>query len=152
MPQSIFWLCSIALISSFSTLTTLNAWNQASKASPPNSTISRPPLARPWVFDLGRQSEWHSLIMTLPVILNWPLIKSSVTCRHIFANLPKMTLRPPTSLQCLRVIWGQCCPRVTAGPWLPNGPITQPSPYLNQNPCRWQRVTVMPHKGSVWQL
>ena len=32
------------------------------------------------------------------------------------------------------VKWGQCCPRVTASPCLPNGPITQLSPYLTQNP------------------
>ena len=35
----------------------------------------------------------------------------------------------------LWVIWGQCCLRLAAGPGLPNGPITQLSPYLTQNPC-----------------
>ena len=38
-------------------------------------------------------------------------------------------------IQRLRVIWGQCCQRVAAGTCLPNGPITQLSPYLTQNPC-----------------
>ena len=33
-----------------------------------------------------------------------------------------------TSIPGLRVIWGQCCPRVAAGPCLPNGPITQLRP------------------------
>ena len=34
----------------------------------------------------------------------------------------------------LWVIWGQCCPRVAAGLCLPNGPITQLSPYLIRKP------------------
>ena len=42
---------------------------------------------------------------------------------------------PPTSLiPGLRVIWGQCCPGVAAGPCLPNGPITQLRPYLTRKP------------------
>ena len=32
----------------------------------------------------------------------------------------------------LWVIWGQCCPRVTAAPCLPNSPITQLSPYFTR--------------------
>ena len=39
------------------------------------------------------------------------------------------------SIQRLWVIWGQCCLRVAADPCLPNGPITQLSPYLTWNPC-----------------
>ena len=35
----------------------------------------------------------------------------------------------------LWVIWGHCCLRVAAGPCLPNGPITQLSPYFTRNPC-----------------
>ena len=38
-------------------------------------------------------------------------------------------------VQRLLVIWGHCCLRVSAGPCLPNGPITQLSPYFTQNPC-----------------
>ena len=37
-------------------------------------------------------------------------------------------------LQRLWVIWGQCFPRVAAAPSLPNGPITQLSPYLTRKP------------------
>ena len=32
---------------------------------------------------------------------------------------------------------GQRCPRVAAGPYWPNGPITQLSPSLTQNRCTW---------------
>ena len=42
----------------------------------------------------------------------------------------------PTDIQRLWVNWGQCCLRVAAGPCLPNGPITQLSPYMIRNPCR----------------
>ena len=35
----------------------------------------------------------------------------------------------------LQVILGHCCLRVAAGPCLPNGPITQLSPYFIRNPC-----------------
>ena len=45
------------------------------------------------------------------------------------------------SLQRLRVIWGQCCQRVAAGPCLSNGSITQLSPYLTQNPCTYRVLT-----------
>ena len=38
-------------------------------------------------------------------------------------------------VQRLWVIWGHCCLRVAACPCLPNGPITQLSPYLTQNHC-----------------
>ena len=34
----------------------------------------------------------------------------------------------------LWVIWGQCCPRVAAALNLPNGPITQLSPYFTRKP------------------
>ena len=34
----------------------------------------------------------------------------------------------------LWVIRGQCCPRVAAAPSLPNGPITQLSPYFTRKP------------------
>ena len=34
----------------------------------------------------------------------------------------------------LRVILGQYCPRVATGPSLPNGPLTQLSPYLTRKP------------------
>ena len=44
------------------------------------------------------------------------------------------------SLQHLRVIWGQCCLRVAAGPCLPNGQITQLSPYFTRNPSMRERV------------
>ena len=37
-------------------------------------------------------------------------------------------------LQRLLIIWGQCCPRVAAVPSLPNGPITQLSPYFTRKP------------------
>ena len=37
-------------------------------------------------------------------------------------------------VQRLWVIWGHCCPRVAAAPSLPNGPITQLSPYLTRKP------------------
>ena len=37
-----------------------------------------------------------------------------------------------TKVQRLWVIWGQCCPRVAATPSLPNGPITQLSPYFTR--------------------
>ena len=43
-----------------------------------------------------------------------------------------------TWIQRLLVIWGQCCPRVAAAPSLPNGPITQLSPYFTQKP------------GTIW--
>ena len=39
-------------------------------------------------------------------------------------------------VQRLWVIWGQCCPRVAAVPSLPNGQITQLSPYFSQKPGR----------------
>ena len=42
--------------------------------------------------------------------------------------------------QCLWVIWGQCCPRVAAAPSLPNGPITQLSPYFAQKPGKSSSV------------
>ena len=50
----------------------------------------------------------------------------------------KMILRERSigvKLQRLRVIWGHCCLRVAAGPCLPNGTITQLSPYFTRNPC-----------------
>lgn len=34
----------------------------------------------------------------------------------------------------LRVIWGQGCPKMAAGPCLPNGPITQLSPWVIRKP------------------
>ena len=37
-------------------------------------------------------------------------------------------------IQRLWVIWGECCPRVEAAPSLPNGPITQLSPYFTRKP------------------
>ena len=40
------------------------------------------------------------------------------------------------TLQRLWFIWGQCCPRVAAAPSLPNGPITQLSPYFTRKPGR----------------
>ena len=44
-------------------------------------------------------------------------------------------------VQRLWVIWGQCCPRVAAAPSLPNGLITQLSPYSTRKPgrkrCLW---------------
>ena len=40
-------------------------------------------------------------------------------------------------VQRLGVILGQCCLRVAASPCLPNGPITQLSPYFTRNPCTW---------------
>ena len=38
-----------------------------------------------------------------------------------------------TPVQHLRVIWGHCCLTAAVGPCLPNGPITQLSPYLTRN-------------------
>ena len=40
-------------------------------------------------------------------------------------------------IQRLWVIWGQCCPGVAAAPSLPNGPITQLSPYFTRKPGIW---------------
>ena len=39
-----------------------------------------------------------------------------------------------TPIQRLWVIWGQCYPRVAAAPSLPNGLITQLSPYFTRKP------------------
>ena len=60
----------------------------------------------------------------------------------------------------LRVIWGQCCLRVAAGPCLPKGPITQLSPYFNRNPCMgsynpprlWRAVVACKYGGKQWML
>ena len=52
------------------------------------------------------------------------------TARGLEQSIPTMLL------QRLWVIWGQCCLRVTAGPCLPNSPISQLSPYLTWNPCK----------------
>ena len=47
-------------------------------------------------------------------------------------------------LQRLWVIWGQCCLRVAASPFLPNGPITQLSPYFTRNPCICSASLLLP--------
>ena len=51
---------------------------------------------------------------------------------------------PLLILQRFRVIWGQRCPRVSAGPCLSDGPITQLSPYYTQNPCSTHLRTNVP--------
>ena len=51
--------------------------------------------------------------------------------------LPLVT---PTNIQRLWVIWGQCCLRAAAGHGLPNGSITQLSPYLTRNPCTLSKL------------
>ena len=46
--------------------------------------------------------------------------------------LPNLAEKGPGLYRGLWVIWGQCCPRVAAAPNLPNGPITQLSPYFTR--------------------
>ena len=42
----------------------------------------------------------------------------------------------------LCLIWVRCCPRVPAGPCMPNGSITQHSPYLTRKPGTQPQDTI----------
>ena len=59
-------------------------------------------------------------------------------CAAFFVHSLKVNIvkiyKSRSEIQRLWVIWGQCCPRVVAAPSLPNGPITQLSPYLTRKP------------------
>ena len=78
-----------------------------------------------------RQSRWPDTVL---------LIEGSEIYSHICLNFYRGWLKggclvaKENTVPGLRVIWGQCCPRVAAAPSLPNGPITQLSPYLTRNP------------------
>ena len=75
------------------------------------------------------------LLLSGSIVLKW--LKDAV-CRVV------------NTLLGLWVIWGHCCPRVAAAPSLPNGPITQLSPYFTRKPSKavwnkchdWFRTTV----------
>ena len=54
-------------------------------------------------------------------------------------------------IQHLRIIWGQGCPRLEAGHYRPNGPITQPSPYLARKPCTVSTVILMPKSTYAYE-
>ena len=57
-------------------------------------------------------------------------------------------------VQRLWVIWGHCSLRVAAGPCLPNGPITQLSPYFTQEPgIEKKKFEMLPYRpNSVFPL
>ena len=69
-------------------------------------------------------------------------VASSITQQHswrlqdsrLSEHQQNFALTSGECLQRLWVVWGQCCLRVATGPCLPNGPITQLSPYLTRNP------------------
>ena len=62
----------------------------------------------------------------------WEVINPSPV--HV-THVPFLPLPVPR----LRVIWGQHCPIVAAGPYWPNCPITQLSPYLARKPGTFGR-------------
>ena len=66
---------------------------------------------------------------------------------HALLRFPQ----PCPLLPGLRVIRGQCCPRVAAAPSLPNGRFTQLSPYFTRKPGRYENSLIssaLPLSGS----
>ena len=94
----------------------------------PSSFTCRPAAKDVATINVKQDYESHHYGLSLDVEQN-----------HNWTHRREDQRRPWTMiLPGLWVIWGQCCPRVAAVLSLPNGPITQLSPYFTRNPCTWQ--------------